>query len=133
MAFIVAGCTHATYCRALRHALVIDAVCPETFMSTIVKMYPVVKQFLDEISGHENDTAWFVVPWCHVSRWYLDDHSKNATFSIRNYFNGAILYYAHLSQKGRDKVIQEELYQGTSKSAEGYGARLTLRKAKEDS
>ena len=59
-------------------------------------------------------------------------HSKNATFSIRNYLNGAILYYAHLSQKGRDKVIQEELYQGTSKSAEGYGARLTLRKAKEE-
>ena len=29
-------------------------------------------------------------------------------------------------------MIQEELYQRTSKFAEGYGARLTLRKAKED-
>ena len=50
-------------------------------------------------------------------------HSKNATFSIHNYFNGAILYCKHLCQRGRDDVVKEELYQGTSKSAEGYGAR----------
>ena len=49
VAFIVAGCTHATYCRALRHALGIDAVGADTFMSTIVKMYPVVKQLVDEM------------------------------------------------------------------------------------
>ena len=59
-------------------------------------------------------------------------HSKNATFSIRDYLTGALLYYVRLCQKGRDKVIQEDLYQGTSKAAEGYGARLTLKKAKEE-
>ena len=46
-------------------------------------------------------------------------HSKNATFTVRNYLNGALLYYHHLCQKGRDKLIEEELYKGTSKSAEG--------------
>ena len=46
-------------------------------------------------------------------------HSKNAMFTIRNYQNGALLYYHHLCQKGRDDVIEEELYKGTSKSAEG--------------
>ena len=48
-------------------------------------------------------------------------HSKNATFSIRNYYNGALLYHKHLCQKGRDDIIKEELYQGTSKGAEDYG------------
>ena len=56
-------------------------------------------------------------------------HSKNATFSIINYLNGALLYYKHLCQKGRDEIIH---YAGTSKAAEGYAARDTFRKAKEE-
>ena len=59
-------------------------------------------------------------------------HSKNATFTIRNYLNGALLYYHDLCQRGRDKMIEEELYKGTSKSAEGYAARVTFRRAKEE-
>ena len=31
-----------------------------------------------------------------------------------------------------DKVIKEELYKGTSKSAEGFAARITFQKAKEE-
>ena len=58
-------------------------------------------------------------------------HSKNATFMIRNYLNGALLYY-HLCKKGRDEVIEEELYRDTSKSAEGLSAHLTFQKAKEE-
>ena len=49
-------------------------------------------------------------------------HSKNATFSICNYTIPIFV---------RGKVIQEELYQGTSKATEGYSARITLKKAKE--
>ena len=48
VAFLVAGCTHRTYYKALKLALGIDAVCPRVFMSTIVKMYPVMKQMVDE-------------------------------------------------------------------------------------
>ena len=59
-------------------------------------------------------------------------HSKNFTFSIRNYYTGALLYRKHLCQKGRDTLINEELCQGTSKGAEGYAARLTFKKAKEE-
>ena len=47
-------------------------------------------------------------------------HGKNFTFSIHNYYTGALLYRKHLCQKGRDDLINEELYQGTSKRAEGY-------------
>ena len=49
VAFMVAGCTHANYYRALKQALGMDTVCPNTFMSTIVRMYPVVKQMVDEM------------------------------------------------------------------------------------
>ena len=48
VAFIVAGYTHVTYYRALKQALGIDTIYTNTFMSTIVKMYPVVKQMLYE-------------------------------------------------------------------------------------
>ena len=43
VAFIVAGCTHATYFKTLKHALGIDAVHMSAFLSTIEGMYPVVK------------------------------------------------------------------------------------------
>lgn len=59
-------------------------------------------------------------------------HSANATFSIRNYYNGALLYRKHLCQRGKDDVLKEDLYEGTSKGAEGYAARLTFKKAKEE-
>ena len=59
-------------------------------------------------------------------------HSKNAMFTIRNYLNDALLYYHHIRQKGRDKVIEEELYKGTSKFAEDYAACITFQKAKEE-
>ena len=61
-----------------------------------------------------------------------DWHSKNATFTIRNYLNGALLYYHHLCQKGIDKIVEGDLYLGTSKSAEGYAARVTFQRAKEE-
>ena len=35
VAFIIAGCTHATYCKALGHSLGIDAVNAPTFLCTI--------------------------------------------------------------------------------------------------
>ena len=45
--------------------------------------------------------------------------------------NGALLYYHHLCQKGRDKIVEGDLYL-TSKSAEGYAARITFQRAKEE-
>ena len=143
VAFIVAGCTHATYCKVLRYALGIDAVGANAFMSTIVKMYPIVKQLVDDMCEEaKNDMkamdqtqlgSWSRAVTSADGTWMTRGyHSKNATFSIRNYLTGALLYYVHLCQKGRDKVIQEDLYQGTSKAAEGCGARLTLKKAKEE-
>ena len=77
--------------------------------------------------------SWKRAVTCADGTWQTRSwHSKNATFSIRNYFNGALLYYKHLCQKGTNKIIEEELYPGTSKSAEGFSARITFKKAREE-
>ena len=43
VAFIIAGCTHMTYYKVLKHALGIDAVHWYDFQSTIEMLYPIVK------------------------------------------------------------------------------------------
>ena len=132
-----------TIYKNLKNALGIDAISEPVFMDKSYSMYPIVKSMLDEMcetakqemkykKEHElgswkralkvADGTWQTRGW----------HSKNATFTIRNYLNGTLLYYHHLCQKGSDNVIEEELYKGTSKSAEGYAARLTFRRAKEE-
>ena len=95
------------------------------------KMYEVAKQEMKKKSDGAlgswkravttADGTWQTRGW----------HSKNATFTLRNYFNGALLYYHHLCQKGRDKIVEGGLYPGTSKSAEGYAARIAFQGAEE--
>ena len=100
-AFIIAGCTHATYYKVLQHALGIEAVSMDVFMHTIRLMFPVVKAMLDEVCEFAKqdmkDMGNNLGSWTravtsadgvwHTRRW----HTKNATFSIRNYFNGALV------------------------------------------
>ena len=143
VAFIVAGCTHAVYYKTLKRALGIDALCFDYFMDTIYHMYPIEKSILDEICKgtkqemkDKNDDelgSWKCAITVADGTWQTRGrHSKNATFTIRNYLNGSLLYYHHVCQIGRDNLIEEELYKGTSKSAEGYAARLIFNKAKEE-
>ena len=141
--FIAAGCIHMTYCEVLKHALGIDAVAWNTFQSTIEKMYPVVKLMVDRMCDEAKQEmksmdqnkpgSWSCAVTSVDGTWMTRGfHSKNATFTIRNYLTGALLYRKHLCPKGRDRLIDEELYQGTSKDAEGYAARLIFKRAKED-
>ena len=77
--------------------------------------------------------SWSKAVTCADGTWQTRGyHSKNATFTIRNYANGALLYFVHLCQRGEHNLIDEPLYQGTSKSAEGYGASKLMKKAKEE-
>lgn len=65
--------------------------------------------------------SWSRAVTCANGVWMIRGfHSKNATFSVRNYSNGVLLYYKHLCQCGRDSIVEKELYEGTSKGAEGY-------------
>ena len=141
VAFIASGCTHATYSKALCHNLGIQAVGAESFQRTIRMMYPCVKEMVDIVCEEaitamkkmdQNDLgSWSRAVTTADGCWMTRGHfSKNFTFTVRNYLTGALLFRKHLCQKGRDKIIEEPLYQGTSKSAEGYAARLIFTEAK---
>ena len=141
--FIIAGSTHATCCKTLGHFLGIDVVSSSTFMRTIRAMHSIVESMLDEVCEAAKQEmrdvkesqlgSWKNAVTVADCTWQTRGwHSKNATFTIRNYLTGALLYYHHLCQKGRDEVIEEELYRGTSKSAEGFAARVTFQKAKKE-
>ena len=41
-----------------------------------------------------------------------------------------LFFTASICVRGKDNTVKEELYQGTSKGAEGYAACLTFKKAK---
>lgn len=143
VAFIVAGCTHATYYKVLKNFLGIDAVSPPMFSYAIQLLHPVVSKMLEELCTEAKLVmrsmdqsqlgSWSRAVTTADGTWMTRGfHSKNFTFSVRNYFNGALLYYRHLCQQGRDSVIKEELYQGTAKGAEGYTANCTFSEAKKE-
>ena len=125
--FILSGCTHATYLKILQHTLEINAVSAPAFLDTIRTMCPVVKAMVDEqckeAMKHIDVTrlgSWNRAVTTADGAWMTRGyHSKNFTFSVRN--NCALLFRKHLCQRGRDSIIQEPLYEGTSKGAEGYG------------
>ena len=142
VAFITAGCNYTTYCKALQ-LLGIKPVSSNYFMMTIETHHPIVEDLVNDMCEREKQRmknmnqeelgSWSRAVTCADGTWMTRGfHSKNATFSIRNYMTGALLYYKHVCQKGRDKIIEEELYKGTSKSAEGYAARELLKTAKRE-
>ena len=47
--FIIAGCTHKTFYKVLKHALGTEAVTFQTFHSTIKRMYPIVVGMVDRM------------------------------------------------------------------------------------
>ena len=109
-----------------------------TFLSTIKHMYPIVKGMLGEMCelekkdtkemGKDELGSWTRAVTFADGMWQT--RGWHNAFSVHNYLNGALLYYKHLYQKGRDRVIQDKLYMGTSKSAEGFAARFTFTRAR---
>ena len=135
VAFILAGATHATYVKVLQLALGMEAVAMVTFLGAcfvkgvLDELCEIAKQEMKALPESELG-SWKRAVTTADGTWHKRNwHSKNATFTVRNYFTGALLYYMHLYHKGRD---DDELYEGTSKSAEGYAARATFKRAKEE-
>ena len=128
VAFIVAGSTHMGY-KTLKHALGIDVV------GRWIR-FVICEAAKQEIKDKKEDElgSWKCAVTVADGTWQTRGWlSKNATFTIRNYLNGALLYYHHIiCQRGGDDIIKEQLYKGTSKSAEGYAARITFQRAKEE-
>ena len=133
VAFICAGASYAQYKRVLRHIFGMQCVSDNTFYRTIEKMYGHVKNILDDICLEARQQmkdmdqnklgSWSRAVTCADAVWLTRGHySRNCTFTVRNNMTGALLYYYHICQKGKDKLCNENVYKGTSKSAEGFGA-----------
>ena len=111
-----------------KNALGIEAVSAPAFMDTIYSMYPIVKAMLDDIcetakqemkDKREDELgSWQSAVTVADGTWQTRGwHSKNATFTIRSYLNGGLLYYHHLCQEGRDEVIEEvEILRGVRRN-----------------
>ena len=142
-AFIVSGCLYATYSKVLKLALGMSAWSSSKFCYHIKVMHPVVKRMLDnmcEVAKKEMQMlkpgqlgSWKQAVTTADGAWQTRGyHSKNFTYSVRNYMTNSLLYYKHLSQGKSDNASTDELYQGTSKSMEGYSARLLMKQASEE-
>ena len=46
--------------------------------------------------------------------------------------NNSLLYVVHLCMRGNDNVIDEDLFEGTSKAAEGHAAEIAFGLARDD-
>ena len=133
VATICSGASYALYQKMFRHFLAMHTVSHNVFYGTIKEMYPHVKAILDGIclearkemqDMDENELgSWSRAVTCADAVWLTrGSFSQNCTYTVRNYLTGALLYYYHICQKGKDDLCEGELYQGTSKAAEGFGA-----------
>lgn len=65
--------------------------------------------------------------------WHTRGHfSKTGSFIIKNYLMGGLLWYGHKCMCGKDDVVDEELYEGTAKSMEGFLAGECYKEAREE-
>ena len=143
VAFICAGCTHANYTKVLEKALGMCTVNEKEFYHTLELMYPYTKEILDGMCEEAKAEmramdpkqlgSWERAVTSGDAAWLTRGvHSQNCTFHVRNYMNGAVLYYRHLCQRGKDTVVEGDLYPGTANYAEGYGAFLVFEQSKKE-
>jgi hypothetical protein len=143
LAFISAGCYYAKYHRVLHNALGIPPASYMTFRRLIEDLHKPVQELLDEQCKLAKEDMMKLEPF-KLGNWRnavtVGDavwltrgfHSRNGTFTVRDYLTGALLYYEHMCQRGKDKVTNKEEYPGTSKSMEGYEADVIIARAKEE-
>ena len=90
-------------------------------------------QSRDEGNAHKELGSWQNAITMADGCWLTRGHfSQNFTFIVKNYLNSTILWYGHLCMCGSDNVVEEPLYPGTAKSAEGHLAGKLFQQAREE-
>ena len=143
LAFFISGHGYAGYRKTLGRGLGLGIVSEKPFLEVVDLALPYIKSMLDEMceDGKEKMKelpadqigSWSRAVTCCDGCWLIRGHfSQNCTFLIKNYITGALLYYGHLCMRGADTICDEELWQGTAKSAEGHLSEVLWAKAKEE-
>ena len=106
-------------------------------------MYPHITDILNEMCeeekermkqlNHEELGSWERAVVTSDGVWHTRGHfSKNGSFIIKNYLTGGLLWYGHKCMRGKDDVVDEELFEGTAKSMEGFLAGECYKEAREE-
>ncbi|XP_028513659.1 uncharacterized protein LOC110234965 isoform X2 [Exaiptasia diaphana] len=143
VAFFISGHGFAKFERTLRHFLGISCVSKNPYYDIIKKVYPVITEILDEQCNEAKDQmkakeldelgSWKKAVVTSDGVWHTRGYfSKNGTFIIKNYMTGGLLWYGHKCMRGEDDVVEDDLYEGTSKSMEGVLADECYAQAKEE-
>ncbi|KXJ07889.1 hypothetical protein AC249_AIPGENE25248 [Exaiptasia diaphana] len=141
--FLVYGQGYHSYYKVLKLGMGIDVLANSNFQKVIHLAYPHVLNILDGMCKKGKEYMKSKAPtelgsWqravttsdgCWLIRGF---HSQCCTFVILDFLSGGILYYGHLCMRGRKNICQTDLWEGTSKSAEGHLAYLLFKKAKEE-
>ena len=113
------------------------------FLEFIDRARPRVKDMLDQMCddakhqmkqlSSDQIGSWSRAVTCCDGCWPIRGYfSQNCTFVIKNYIASAPLYYGRLSMRGADRICDEDLWEGTAKSAEGHLSQTLWAQAKED-
>ena len=144
LAAFLAGIGFAGYHRLFSRYLGIATVSDRHFNQVIELAFPHIRDILDEVceegkeemKGKPNSEigSWEGAVTTSDGCWQIRGFfSQNSTFVIRNYLTGALLWYGHVSMRGNHSLFSDEnLYEGTAKSAEGYLAAALFKKAHEE-
>ena len=142
VAFIAGGCMYSQYSKILKQNLGMSVVNASSFYETIKLLHPVINVMLTEMcSNAKNEMkmlnssvvgSWQRAITSSDGVWLTrGKFSQNCTFTIRNYMNNSLLYYVHLSMRGKG-VGESQLYCGTAKGAEGHAANIAFSQAKQE-
>ena len=140
LAALLAGIGYAGYHNLFSRYLGMPIVSDKYFYHVVEMAFPHVQDILDEICEEAKNEmkelpsselgSWKQAVTTSDGCWQIRGFfSQNSTFVIRNYLTGALLWYGHLSMRGADSIIDEELYKGIAKSAEGFLAAVLFKKA----
>ena len=143
LAFMLTGHMHSGYHNALGRGLGIPVLQRKNFYNILKDAHAYIKKMLDEMCARAKEEmkalpadeqgSWENAVTTADGCWLTRGHfSQNCTFIIKNYLTNTILWYGHACMRGDDDVIEEPLYPGTSKSAEGYLAEKLFQKAKDE-
>lgn len=130
VAFFITGHDFAKFSRTLRQCLGIGSISKNPYFEVVKLVYPHVTDILNEMCEEEKEQmkelvegelgSWQRAVVASDGVWHTRGHfSKNGSFIIKNYLTGGLLWYGHRCMRGKDDVVEDDLFEGTSKSMEG--------------
>ena len=143
LCFLIWGHGYPIYHKVLRLGLGLQTLAYKSFFRIIRIAHPFVKTVLDEICEMGKNEmkmknpselgSWKKAVTTSDGCWLIrGHHSQCCTFVVINFLTGCTLYYGHSCMRGSNNICDSELWEGTSKAAEGHLAEVCFNKAKEE-